>query len=1234
MGNKTASIRNRIFLGFAAAASIALAGCPNNIFYGLEPKPNDTDGPEITVINPQENQRVSGVMIVIGTATDKYQVQSVQYTIDNGALADMEGTYTWSRAVDTNELSQGPHTVTIVGTDSFNNSTTIARNIIVDQSVPNVNVTLDYDLYQNYVRGANVALSGTTADNNSVSGVQISFNGGVSYVDAVLDADKTGWSYTIADTALVIPGDGLVTPLLRAIDDSGLIGINSFPLYIDNTAPTVTVTIPAADTTIDASADLTGDLLVVSGASSDPPIMSVVHLRDVTVTVGTLPAAVSTSLSTTYSVSVNISSIKSNGPVAVNVALRDKAGNTATRLINIALDDTPPYFTGAVSTVEKGALDGDLAKTNNNLGSGTFLLQGTVADPDAPLDTQIASMTLSLSGGPTAITNLPVNNNTLGNPLDDGKVTVGGAWSHLLDTAAIGDGTYTLTLRVTDTVGGFEAITRAIVIDKTAASASIVNPADMALVSGTAIAISGTAGGTGSGVSTIRIYVDDSGSGLPYETDNTFTAPSFAGLSYNAGNFTYLWDSTAFTNNTHVIGIVVTDLAGNPGSTTRSVVKDPSAPVIAFTEYDHPANTAYTARPLTNGRYINGAGTIKGTATDDVSVQTVQLSIDGGGYTDLGVAPGASVPWQYTLPGLGAGSHTITARVTDNVPSQNTTFITVIVDNDAPSIDGFSASLTDGSGTSYYHGVVSVSGISSDAAAGVESAAVTVDETPAGGEAPESLAVSGTTSFSAGWDTEGLPTLAAAPVIAQDGIAVAAVVTDAAGNVTGQSLSADVRPYVSMMSKYRAWLGEAGQIVSGDNFSNTSSVTVGGGNVTVTARNPAATPNTITFTVPGAYPPADGLSSGPVIVTTGGVTNAAQTAVKMDIYHRNTIEAAAGLYPSAQYLGSALNLSYGTNVSGDRYLHYYYRATSTDAGTLRTIVWQVGNPSYSHMSVSATSTYQYVTYYASGGGESDIRIARSQNYYAASDFTGKNISDNGGGMYSCVRANPANPLNVHVVYFESSGGTGSELRYMYSTDGFATVPAPVTLDGTATDAGRWCSMALDSGGNPHVVYYDATNTSVKYIYYTGSSWSTPVTVAAGNVGNFGNSIAIGTDGSIHISFYDGNSGDLKYAYSAGSGYSFTTTIVDEYVIAGMFSSIVLDASNHPHIGYAEFTGPWMKYARYTGTAWVTAYVAEDVIYNLNSNSNYTSIGIDENGRVHVYFSVTGNLREAVYFPED
>lgn len=47
--------------------------------------------------------------------------------------------------------------------------------------------------------------------------------------------------------------------------------------------------------------------------------------------------------------------------------------------------------------------------------------------------------------------------------------------------------------------------------------------------------------------------------------------------------------------------------------------------------------------------------------------------------------------------------------------------------------------------------------------------------------------------------------------------------------------------------------------------------------------------------------------------------------------------------------------------------------------------------------------------------------------------------------------------------------------------------------------GAHTSIALDSSDNPHISYYDGTNTNLKYTYYDGSSWHIETVDSAGDL---------------------------------------------------------------------------------------------------------------------------------------
>jgi hypothetical protein len=147
--------------------------------------------------------------------------------------------------------------------------------------------------------------------------------------------------------------------------------------------------------------------------------------------------------------------------------------------------------------------------------------------------------------------------------------------------------------------------------------------------------------------------------------------------------------------------------------------------------------------------------------------------------------------------------------------------------------------------------------------------------------------------------------------------------------------------------------------------------------------------------------------------------------------------------------------------------------------------------------------------------------------------------------------------------------------------------------------GYHTSIALDTSGNPHISYYTATNSDLKYAKWTGSSWSIQTVDSAGTVGLY-TSIVLNTNGNPHISYYDYTNGDLKYARWTGSSWSIQT--VDSAGSVGEFTSIALDTSGNPHISYRDETNYDLKYAKWVpNNAPTLTWTGE---------TNYTSDGLN------------------------
>ena len=207
--------------------------------------------------------------------------------------------------------------------------------------------------------------------------------------------------------------------------------------------------------------------------------------------------------------------------------------------------------------------------------------------------------------------------------------------------------------------------------------------------------------------------------------------------------------------------------------------------------------------------------------------------------------------------------------------------------------------------------------------------------------------------------------------------------------------------------------------------------------------------------------------------------------------------------------------------------------------------------------------------------------------------------------------------NPHISYYDLSN---SDLKYAKWTGSIWSI---MTVD-EIEDVGPYSSLALDPNGNPHISYYDVTNADLKYAKWTGSIWSIETIDIAGDVGTH-SSLELSPNGSPCISYYDATNGDLKYASWIGSTWSMLT--VETMGNVGRYCSLALDSIGNPNISYYDLTNKDLKHAELVGSSWSIGTVDQT-----GDVGSYSSLTLDSSDKpcISYHDSSNGNLKYAKF----
>lgn len=217
-------------------------------------------------------------------------------------------------------------------------------------------------------------------------------------------------------------------------------------------------------------------------------------------------------------------------------------------------------------------------------------------------------------------------------------------------------------------------------------------------------------------------------------------------------------------------------------------------------------------------------------------------------------------------------------------------------------------------------------------------------------------------------------------------------------------------------------------------------------------------------------------------------------------------------------------------------------------------------------------------------------VVLSTGISAGADWKIETVDQSGAGHFTSMKIDQSG--NVHVAYIPDEAG--HPLKYAFwdhKLDKWFTM--------TLTQSASFCTLVLDSKQRPRISYVDhgtSKGAKLRYMFWEGGAeWTkqaaSPATDAA--VGYY-SSIALDAQDHPTLSYYD---------YDGPSGIGFLLRLrsvslvdnhwevrmVDRQPGSGKFNSMAMDSKGRPHIAYANVKSEYMslRYATWDGEAWKT-----------------------------------------------
>jgi hypothetical protein len=207
---------------------------------------------------------------------------------------------------------------------------------------------------------------------------------------------------------------------------------------------------------------------------------------------------------------------------------------------------------------------------------------------------------------------------------------------------------------------------------------------------------------------------------------------------------------------------------------------------------------------------------------------------------------------------------------------------------------------------------------------------------------------------------------------------------------------------------------------------------------------------------------------------------------------------------------------------------------------------------------------------------------------------------------------------LHLAYFDDSN---NDLVYVVGSWGPWSAPKKVDTGG---NVGQHTSIALDANDRPWIAYYDASKKDLKVANKTasgGTVWTKAKVAGTSMTIGTETAIAVGKNGKIHVSTYKSTGSELAYVQcTPGSNGAVTWSalqVVDKSGAAGRKSSLLVDASDHPHIVHIETGTDTLRHTWSTNKGLAGSWKTENIINKVSNVA--TGLAMDGAGKLYASY---------------